>query len=540
MKAQVFGQVLHETFSDQDTNPNFNSKHKDEVESYIKRESNSLFSTRPEDADFDREFSLADLDNCMESLKRRSAPGPDGIKNNQLLHLPHVGRFLLLRIANASWNYNCIIEDWKISQVTMIEKKSDDRANPKNYRPISLTNSVFKLIEKLIKGKMDRFLTKYKIINKFQSGFRKNRQTLDNLTLLVESANQAKIENPRNKVCAVVFDISKAFDKVWHSGLIFKLHKLNFPTKLGLWLINFLLKRKFYVKVNSNTSDLFCIETGVGQGSILSPTLFSIYINDIEKLTTFPNDKISSPLFADDLLAFNIDHNIRRLILQMQRYIYALQEWLNLWRLTIAAHKCSFSIYLGKLPAMIQNQSLTLTLYGEKIPLDSHPKYLGVTLDRNFNFNHHTDIIRLKCLKLLNILKSLSYKSWSANIDQQLTVYKTLIRSCMEYAPPLSLISSVNIAKLQGIQYQALRIIFKAPIKTSSTELHNKAKLNQIKVRLTNLSHKYLVKAINTNNELILNLLRNYNYNHTSDTTSLLNLMGIDGLRATIASQKHG
>jgi len=62
---------------------------------------------------------------------------------------------------------------------------------------------------------MDRFLAKYKMINKVQSRFRKNRKTLDNLTLLVESANQAKIENPRNKVCAVVFYISKAFDKVW-------------------------------------------------------------------------------------------------------------------------------------------------------------------------------------------------------------------------------------------------------------------------------------------------------------------------------------
>ncbi len=144
-------QVLHETFTDQDNNPNFNRKHKEAVERYIKRVENSLFSTRPKDVDFDLEFSMVDLDSCIKSLKRRAAPGPDGIKNNHLLHLPHVGKFLLLRIANASWNYNCIIEDWKISQVTMIDKKSDDRANPKNYRPISLTNSVFKLIEKLIK-----------------------------------------------------------------------------------------------------------------------------------------------------------------------------------------------------------------------------------------------------------------------------------------------------------------------------------------------------------------------------------------------------
>ncbi len=90
----------------------------------------------------------------------------------------------------------------------------------------------------------------------------------------------------------------------------------------------------------------------------------------------------------------------------------------------------------------------------------------------------------------------------------------------MKYATSLSLISSVNIFKLQGIQYQALRIIYKSPIKTSSTERKwAKTNLNQMKARLTNLTHKYIVKALNTYNELIGNLLENYNYYFTSDAT---------------------
>jgi hypothetical protein len=108
-----------------------------------------------------------------------------------------------------------------------------------------------------------------------------------------------------------------------------------------------------------------------------------------------------------------------------------------------------------KLPDLIQDQTLKLMLYGERILLDHNPKYLGITLDRNLSFGPYVDIIRLKCFRLLDILKCLSYKNWSANTDQQLTVYKTLIRS-------LSLISTSNISKLQGVQYQALRIIYKA------------------------------------------------------------------------------
>ena len=222
----------------------------------------------------------------------------------------------------------------------------------------------------------------------------------------------------------------------------------------------------------------------------------------------------------------------------MQRYIVALQEWLNLWRLTIAAHKCSYTIYLGKLPDLIQDQTLKLTLYGERIPLDHNPKYLGITLDRNLSFGPHVDNIRRKCLRLLDILKCLSYKNWSANIDQQLTVYKTLIRSCMEYAPPLSLISTSNISRLQGVQYQALRIIYKAPLKSSSTDLHNKAKISTVNIRLNYLSKKYLTKAIYTNNELINILIVNRNSTQDPSPPTLLDIMGFAGSGASVTPQK--
>jgi hypothetical protein len=174
-------------------------------------------------------FDMNDLSTCLDTLKKRSAPGPDGIKNIQLLHLPPEGKALLLKIANASWNHCTMIDDWTISQVTMIDKKTDDKSNPKNYHSISLTSSVFKLVERPIKQRLDRFLDKYKIINKYQPDCKENRQTLDNLSYLVESANQARIENLRNKVYAVVFEISKAFDKAWHNGLIYKLYKLKQP-----------------------------------------------------------------------------------------------------------------------------------------------------------------------------------------------------------------------------------------------------------------------------------------------------------------------
>ena len=120
---------------------------------------------------------------------------------------------------------------------------------------------------------------------------------------------------------------------------------------------------------------------------------------------------------------------------------------------------------LPNVPVLIRNNSLQLIMYSEPVPFDGHPKYLGVYLDRRLTFNHHTNIIRQKCIKFLNILKCLAYKSWSVSTNEQLTVYKLVIRSCMEYAAPLTILSSANIRLLQGVQYQALMIIYIAPQK---------------------------------------------------------------------------
>jgi hypothetical protein len=131
----------------------------------------------------------------------------------------------------------------------------------------------------------------------------------------------------------------------------------------------------------------------------------------------------------------------------------------------MAANKCSFTIYSkGQLPKEISEGSLSLSLYNQKIPIENNPKYLGINLDRRLNFMYHTEMIRKKAYRLLNILKCLSYKNWSLGIDEKLIVYKSLIRSTIEYAAPLLIINEKNIDRLQGVQYQALRIIYKENI----------------------------------------------------------------------------
>ena len=176
------------------------------------------------------------------------------------------------------------------------------------------------------------------------------------------------------------------------------------------------------------------------------------------EINEYPNHEINSLLFADDLFAFNSDINTNRIFLQMQRYLKGLESWLNKWRLKITPHKCSFNIYRGNVPNLNELPKRSFTIFSGKIPIDKNPKYLGVSMDKNLSCSYHSGQVKAK---LLNVLKSLSYKSWVLDTNQQLLVYKALIRSCMEYAPPILLQSTNNVEMLQIIQNKALRIIYK-------------------------------------------------------------------------------
>ena len=156
------------------------------------------------------------------------------------------------------------------------DKKSND---PNNYRPISLTSCLSKLAERLIKTKLTKFLNDNKILVEQQSGFRNKRGTTDNLIYVTQKINENFLRG--KNICGLFFDISKAFDKVLHDGLIHKLYySLKTPKFLLVFIRNFLSNRFFKVKLNEKNSDLKSIECGVPHGSVLGPLLFLIYIND--------------------------------------------------------------------------------------------------------------------------------------------------------------------------------------------------------------------------------------------------------------------
>ncbi len=136
--------------------------------------------------------------------------------------------------------------------------------------------------------------------------------------------------NKDKKACGVYFDISKAFDKVWHKGLIHKLTRLKIPSYLLKFIIDFLSDRKFKVSIGDSLSESGEILCSIPQGSVLGPILFLVYINDIpladSKHVSYPS------LFADDLSTIFVFRKPGRIVATMKKYLESLVAWLNQFR----------------------------------------------------------------------------------------------------------------------------------------------------------------------------------------------------------------
>ena len=191
-------------------------------------------------------------------------------------------------------------DQWKLANVTPVHKK-DDKQLTKNYRPISLLPICTKLFERILFNNIYNYLISNNLIISNQSGFKPGDSTTNQLLYLTHIIHSSFDSSMSLEVRHVFLDMSKAFDKVWHEGLLFKLKQNGISGSLLKLLSSYLNGRKQRILLNVHESDWGIVESGVPQGSVLGPLLFLIYINDLEKGI---NSKII--FFADNTSLFSI------------------------------------------------------------------------------------------------------------------------------------------------------------------------------------------------------------------------------------------
>jgi hypothetical protein len=511
-KAQVFQEMLAERFTDSDDG-SFDDGHKVVVEKAVKE---FIVTEREKEVVFP-EVTMKELIANVKRLKTKSAPGKDGICNIMLKNASGPFLDVIRTLCNLSLKEGKIPGAWKESRITMIRKSGKCASDPNSYRPISLVSCLGKLIERVVSQRLAGFLEENGLIIRQQSGFRAKRRTTDNLAFFTQKISEAlynskKSGRRRYKAVSFSFDIKAAFDTVWHDGLIYKMIEIGIPSYIILWVHFFLQDREFDVRVGNSVSLMAAIEAGVPQGSSISPTLFSVFINDIP--SRFIENTAYTTLFADDLTAFFIFKNENYAALAVKRFLLEIESWLKLWRLKMAPSKCNYTIFQKKNQSREKlKKTFSPKLFGEDIPYEANPVSLGITFDERLNFKAHAKTIKRKCISRLNLLKIVSHKSWHLSKKTLITLYKSLIGSVLDYSSFMLPRLPKDISKsLQAIQNNAVRIIFKIPYRehTKTIDLCTRSGLSLVSERMEELNRSYYDRALANGNDLIVHLFDSY------------------------------
>ena len=172
-------------------------------------------------------------------------------------------------------------KSWTKATIIPILKPNKDHTNPTNYGPIALTSCLCKTMERMINNRLNFYLESHNIILEHQSGFRKTRSTTDQLVLFESYIRNASVK--KQHVGAISFYLVKAYGTTWKHGILKDIYKIGLKGNLPKFISNFFSNRSFKVKLGLSFSDVYEQEQGVPQGSILSPILFNIKINNIIK-----------------------------------------------------------------------------------------------------------------------------------------------------------------------------------------------------------------------------------------------------------------
>src|SRR6218665_3256278 len=226
-----------------------------------------------------QKVSLKELNDPMCNSKCSKSPGDDKIPYEFLKHLHKDALNVLLAFYNKIWAESKLPDDWHHAIILPLLKPNKNAANPDSYRPISFTSTMCKVMEKLVTNSLQWFVEKNNLLSNSQLDFRKNRSTMDQILKLHDNIFK-KLKNKEN-VLAVFIDFERAYDMLHVPTLLEKLLNMEIMGKTYHWIEKFLVYRTFQVKVGASLSETHSLENGTLQGSIISPILFLIMINDI-------------------------------------------------------------------------------------------------------------------------------------------------------------------------------------------------------------------------------------------------------------------
>ena len=396
------------------------------------------------------EINVNEINDIITGLNTKKAHGPDLISVNMVQlcgqHLCEPLKIIFHNILKTG----IFPDQWKEANVTPVHKKNDKQIIS-HYRPISLLPIVAKVLERIIFKHLYKHLISNNLITKNQSGFRPGDSCTNQLLSLVQDIHTAFDHKSCLEVRSVYLDMSKAFDKVWHEGLIFKLKQNGIEGNLLNLFQNYLTNRKQRVVLNGMESNWGEIKAGVPQGSVLGPLLFLIYINDLEE-----GIKSSVKFFADDTSLFSVVHDPVVSAEELNHDLDLINKWAYQW-------KMSFNPDLTKQAEEIlftqkHNSPVHPPIYFNDIEVKrvSDHKHLGLILDPKLSFAKHISEKISTARKGIGIIKHLAPYLPLKSRDQ---IFKMHVRPHLDYCDmiyhiPVKTRETSNFDSSRSLNYQ--------------------------------------------------------------------------------------
>ena len=337
-------------------------------------------------------------------------------------------------------------------------------------------------MEKVVFKHVYNYIKDNNLISPHQSGFKPGDSTVNQLSYLYHIFCEAL--DKKKDVRIVFCDISKAFDRVWHDGLLYKLHKFGIHGNLLNWFKDYLSNWKQRVLIRGQQSELGDIKAGVPQGSNLGPLLFLVYIED---LTTCVQSNIK--LFADDTSLYIDFENPYEAKQILNSDLENIKEWANQWLVKFSPSKTKSMTMTFK---KRQNPALTFD-NSDLVDVENH-RHLGITLSNNLSWSKHISTLLENVSPMADVLRKLKYSIDRESLEK---IYFTFVRPKLEYGSHIwDGCRKIDSDALENFQLEMARIVTGAIRGTSHQLLYEELNWPLLKDRRTNMKLKYFCRLV--------------------------------------------
>ena len=356
----------------------------------------------------------------LKNLKPHKASGPDGIPTRILILAAEQLAPVLTEIFQSSLDLGQLPTEWKDALISPIYKKGD-RTSATNYRPVSLTCVICKLLEHIIHSSVMKHLDKYDIITDKQHGFRRRRSCETQLIATIEGI-ASKLRSGKDQVDIILLDFAKAFDKVPHVRLLHKLQYYGIRGETLTWIKEFLSGRSQQVILEGQNSRKDVL-SGVPQGTVLGPLLFLAFINDLPEVVKTSEAR----LFADDCLLYRQIKNDKDTA-DLQADLSALEDWETKWQMRFHPEKCTvIRVCTNKR----WRKQTSYKLHDHVLDVVDCNKYLGVNISEDLSWKKQVDYTAAKASRTLGFLRR-NLRECSKNVRS--SAYSAMVQPTLDYA----------------------------------------------------------------------------------------------------------